>query len=368
MLTPDGSVWWFGYGQDRDGRVTSSVGYVPVFGNDAGEPCHDTWADSAHEDDRVPCRQAYRWMLDRVVDADEVQAAYFYTQETNGYRSIEGPNVARSYVSNLELSEIDYGWAFQQDVTDADYADKVTLSYKNRCVSGNLETNPLDNGAPTCPTIASDPSDYPDVPVDVICDGTVYGNGCVGSDGVTSYSPVFFSRDELWQINTYVVDAGTHAAHHVAEWQTRHTVSNDDDVAGTSGSPDFLWLDYLQRQTFYGGTTITLPVINFSGEGDGSLDNVVGGTSLVLRRVSRVYTDLGGLITVHYGHGSSAATCDATHLPSDEADNHMECFKQKWLPEGASTQKTNWFKKFVVTQVDVNIQWVRGGRACDRAV
>ena len=55
VTTTDGTQYFFG-------STPASTWTVPVFGNHTGEPCHGTaFIDS-------DCVQAWRWMLDKVID------------------------------------------------------------------------------------------------------------------------------------------------------------------------------------------------------------------------------------------------------------------------------------------------------------
>ncbi len=86
-------------------------------------------------------------------------------------------------------------------------------------------------------------------------------------------------------------------------------------------------------------------MISFDGT---DFDNVVGSTDLEFRRITTAENDLGGITTVTYGLPDQ---CTTTSLPA-EATNTKDCFKQQWTPEGTTTLQTNWFNKYVVTEVD----------------
>ncbi|MEW2130137.1 RHS repeat-associated core domain-containing protein [Streptomyces sp. NPDC005435] len=332
----DGTRYYFGWGKSqRTGAATNSALRVPVVGNDTGEPCHDQFPQ--------PCQQTWRWQLDRVVTANEVESAYFYDTETNYYRSVAAADKARKYDAASYLTRIEYGWSSQ--ISGAQLPAKVEFSYYNRCVERMAEKDPLDNTAPDCPTIGSSPSSYPDVPVDLMCDGSSDDSACAGK----TYYPTFFERKMLWDVKTYVRDNDAASWDLVMQYQLRHALMNP------SGSVDGqLWLDYIQRRG-YSGDDITLPTLNFNGEWQ---DNLVGDAELNFRRVNQVTTDTGSTVLVTYGHatdegGTISRECDASNLPT-ESDNHYECFWQKWTPEGATNAKTGWFKKFVVTKVEVD--------------
>lgn len=125
ISTQDGQRYYFGWGRsERSGTATASVFTVPVVGNDSGEPCHDQFPE--------PCTQAWRWNLDRAVDANEVETMYFYDKEYNHYRSVANTDKARQYVSSGYVKEIQYGWSSQ--ITGGKVPAKVELSHVNRCI------------------------------------------------------------------------------------------------------------------------------------------------------------------------------------------------------------------------------------------
>ncbi len=336
VFSPDGTIYHLGYGSDyKTGAADGSVLMEPVFGNDTGEPCNSNW--SSTEDDRKPCLQAWRWMLDTTISPDEVVTSYHYSIESNSYRSVEGPNMSRSYDMDANLTEIDYGWAEQLPGTS--YTDKVVLDWVSRCTDRMSETDPIRTAVADCPSLSSSPTHYPDVPTDKICsDPTGDTTGCASP--VTSYAPVYFSTQMLWNIKTYTLTT-TGTATEVMDYQLKHDFHNP---AGSIS--DFLWLDYVQREGFSGtGSPIVLPVINFNGA---DLDNIVGSTDLEFRRITTIDNDLGGITTISYGLPDA---CTSTDLPT-ESSNTMDCFKQTWTPDGSTTPQTGWFKKYVVTEID----------------
>nr|WP_277349494.1 RHS repeat-associated core domain-containing protein [Streptomyces sp. S3(2020)] len=329
ISTQDGKRYYFGWGRsERTSAATSSVFTVPVVGNNTGEPCHATFP--------VPCSQAWRWSLDRMVDANEVESAYFYDKETNYYRSVADVDQARSYTASGYLTAIEYGWPAQ--IAGSKPTGKVVLSHVGRCVERMQETDPLRDAVDACPSIKTTPGSYPDVPIDLLCDGTSADYNCAGK----TYYPTFFSKDMLWDIETFVLNTGMNGWDRVQEYQTKHALPNPDGTIGKT-----LWLDYVQRKTYGTGTDIVLPVINFNGV---DLDNKVGSTELNFRRLNTIHGDLGATTTVSYG---SPNPCSIDDLPT-QASNTKDCFWQKWTPEGETDSRSGWFKKFLVTKVTVD--------------
>ncbi|MFJ8795675.1 RHS repeat-associated core domain-containing protein [Streptomyces sp. NPDC102462] len=337
----DGTRYYFGWGRterlnlDNVREKTNSVLTVPVIGDDEGEPCHASYPE--------PCKQAWRWSLDRVVTSNEVENSYFYNKETNHYRSVAAADKARGYDAGSYLSRIDYGWSSQ--IPGAQLPAMIDFQHVNRCVERMTEKDPLNNVAPDCPTIDAKPASYPDVPVDLICDGPEDGETCAGK----TYYPTFFQRDMLWDITVHVRDTNTSGWDLVKQYQFKYALMNPSGSVG-----DQLWLDYIQRRG-YAGDDIDMPTINFNGEWQ---DNKVGSGELNFRRVNKIFTDAGSTVTATYGHatdegGTVDRTCPEGGAPS-ESDNHYECFWQKWVPEGADAERTGWFKKFVTKRVQVD--------------
>ncbi|MEU2065193.1 RHS repeat-associated core domain-containing protein [Streptomyces sp. NPDC013455] len=325
----DGTRYYFGWGRsERTGVATSSVFTEPVVGNDPGEPCHDQFPE--------PCAQAWRWNLDRVADANEVESVYFYDKEYNYYRSVANTDKARKYTASGYLASIEYGWPTQ--IANAKPTGKVELTHVGRCVERMSDVDPLRSEPKPCPSISSSPTSYPDVPVDLMCDGTSADYYCAGK----TYYPTFFSKDMLWDIKTYVLSTSMDGWDLVQQYQTKHGLPNPDGSIGKT-----LWLDYVQRKSYGSGTDIVLPVINFNGI---DLDNKVGSTELNFRRIDTIHGDLGATTTVTYG---SPNPCSADSLPT-ESSNTKDCFWQKWTPEGETEAKKGWFKKFLVTKVTVD--------------
>ncbi|GHH66571.1 MULTISPECIES: polymorphic toxin-type HINT domain-containing protein [Streptomyces] len=332
ISTQDGQRYYFGWGRsERTSTATASVFTVPVVGNDAGEPCHDQFPE--------PCTQAWRWNLDRAVTANEVETMYFYDKEYNHYRSVANTDKAREYVSSGYVKEIQYGWSSQ--IADGKVPAKVELSHVNRCIERVQENDPLRDAPATCPTFDDKPTSYPDVPIDLMCDGTSADYNCAGK----TYYPTFFSTDMLWDIKTYVSDQDGSGWDLVQQYQNKYGMPNPDGTVGKT-----LWLDYVQRKTYGSagdGDDLVLPVINFNRT---DLDNKVGSTELNFPRIQEIHGDLGATTTVSYGFANA---CDINSLPS-QASNTQDCYWQKWAPEGDTESKTGWFKKFLVTRVVVD--------------
>ncbi|MFJ7048344.1 RHS repeat-associated core domain-containing protein [Streptomyces sp. NPDC101112] len=334
ISTQDGMRYYFGWGRsERNNAATDSVLTVPVFGNDPGEPGYNGGIGVR--------TQAYRWQLDRVVDPNEVESAYFYEKERNHYRSVLLSDQAREYDSAAYPVRIEYGWASQ--ISGAQLPAKVDLRYVGRCVERMADTDPLKSEPAACPPISSTPDSYPDVPTDLMCDPAA-DDGCKTITGET-YSPTFFATKMLWDVKTFVRDTDSSPWDPAMQYQMKYGLPNPEGTVDNT-----LWLDYVQRRGYGDGQDITLPTININGEWR---DNQLGGGVLNFRRVTQIHGDLGSFVNVTYRHYDDQDTCDIDNPPT-ESNNTQACFKQRWVPEGSTDERTGWFKKYVVGKVSVD--------------
>ena len=103
VSTPQGMTFTFGRGkQATTGTATDSVFTVPVFGDDDGEPCHQSSVEDSW------CTQAWRWNLDGVVDAHGNSTTYFYEQEKNKYARNGESGKSTEYVRGGHVRDIVY--------------------------------------------------------------------------------------------------------------------------------------------------------------------------------------------------------------------------------------------------------------------
>ncbi|MEU7413442.1 RHS repeat-associated core domain-containing protein [Streptomyces sp. NPDC042638] len=320
VSTDDGTRYFFGYHEDSNWTV-------PVIGNDSGEPCHDA-AQSL-------CRQTYRWNLDEIRDPDENDTRFSWTKETNYYKRFSNGD-KESYDRGGYLSRVEYGMQ-----TGEKPADRVDFTTAYRCLSDVTKQSP-DCAAPT----SSSDSDYPDVPVDLICTS---GQAC------TKNSPAFFVTRRLASITTQVWDPATSAYLQVDRIQPTYAMP---DPPGATDA--MLWLNYIQVQGTW-AANVTLPAVDFDGAWLNNRVDYPGGDStkaMPMRRITSIQNGLGGATDIHYGHGSAAATC-----PSDGSDstwesgkhwdtNDQECFRVDYRPEGSSSTVHGVFQKYLVTRLD----------------
>ncbi|MFE6056929.1 RHS repeat domain-containing protein, partial [Kitasatospora sp. NPDC056446] len=322
--TTDGTSYYFGYNRLPNWSAgkpeTKSVYTVPVFGNNAGEPCNG--ADFASS----WCQQGWRWNLDLVVDAHGNDVTYWYTPETNNY----GRNLKASdrtpYIRGGRLDHIEYGQQ-QGDLYSATVKPmgRVDFSTAERCLEGN---------AALCDPAKIDTNRqyWYDTPWDQNCkDGT----DCTGQ-----YSPTFFTRTRLTQIAAKTLQAdGSYAT--VDTWDLTHKW-------GTADFDYQLLLDSIKHTGSSAAPSVALPKTTFAYKQLANrLDKVGDGRMpFIKQRLGTVTDELGGQIDVNY----SAAACDWNALPTPQS-NTTRCFPQMYQASEETPVTTEWFNKYVVDAV-----------------
>ncbi|CRK56760.1 FIG01043295: hypothetical protein [Alloactinosynnema sp. L-07] len=324
VTTTDGSQHFFGAHKQpnwSDGKpVTDSVWTVPVYGNNAGEPCHQaTFAASW-------CRQAWRWNLDYVVDPHGNTMTFFYGKETGAYGRDNTPSQRTDYTRGGWVDRIEYGTRQGSEVSSVAPA-VVRFQTAERCLSGCWSGTPWTSAAVTAA--------WPDTPWDQHCAAAP----CTGKT-----APTFWSARRLTAVTTQVRTAAG-GYRDVESWSLRHEFLNAGD---NEGSP--LWLRGLTK-TGHVGTAVSDPEIVFN-PGAEPLPNRVDGpadgrTSLTRFRIKAITNESGGQVTVAY----SGPDCTRATLP-DPATNTRRCMPQYYSPSGTPT--LDWFHKYVVTSVTLH--------------
>ncbi len=324
VTTTDGTQYFFGLNRLPGWRSgvdpeTASVSYLPVFGNNAGEPCNQsTFAASS-------CRQAYRWSLDYVVDPSGNTMSYFYTREMNHYARNATNTDTPDYVRASSVKEIDYGTR-QDGGVDSVFAGtapaRVFFQMRPRCVTFE----------PTC-DVRANPGSFVDVPWDQNCDG----GSCQGH-----YSPTFWTTLRLGEVTTQVA-SGAKTWRDVERWTLTHEFKDPGDT-----QTKILWLKQIDHCGLVGGSAC-LPPVTFNATQLSNRVDKAGATSSIIRyRMRDIVTESGGVTTVSY----SAPECVAgSNMPAAPDSNTKRCFPLYWLPPGATTPKLEYFHKYVVTSV-----------------
>ncbi|MFJ8080127.1 RHS repeat-associated core domain-containing protein [Streptomyces sp. NPDC096205] len=318
VTTPDGTRYYFGYnrlsGWAEGKEETNSSWTVPVFGDDANEPCNaSTFAASW-------CQQTWRWNLDAVIDTHNNRITYYYGKETNSYgRNLKAADDT-PYVRGGYLKRIEYGLhaAFYQQPLA-----KVEFTNSERCIP---------NASTTCSSISTDSFYWYDTPWDMNC---VAGTDCDNG----RLAPTFWTRKRLTGISTSVLNGTAYSK--VDSWALTHRWGQAD--------VDYqLLLDSIQHTGHTGATPITLPkttlaYTQLANRMDATGD---GYAPFIKARLSTVADEHGGQIDVNY----SASACDPAALPTPET-NTTRCFPQMLGGWGTEAPEEHWFNKYVVTSV-----------------
>lgn len=237
VTTPDGTVYEFGRGFNNMStgvRATQSVWTVPVWGDDAGDPCHGGLG---------VCDQAWRWNLDRVVDPAGNRMAYFYVKELNSFR-LRFYNTDAQYTASGRLSEIQWGL---REGTAAEGTSRLLFGAEWRCAG-------LHGGCAQPTPTSANPSTFPDVPGDLVC-----------QSNCTKYFPSFWTAKRYTYIASQVWIEGTgwSGVDRVDLAHAWVTTGEDTDADGLNEQT--FWLQGLQRLGFSEGGQSLWPSLLFDG-------------------------------------------------------------------------------------------------------
>ncbi|MFJ9260147.1 polymorphic toxin-type HINT domain-containing protein [Streptomyces bacillaris] len=313
-----GTQYYFGYhrlpGWRSGDDTTGSTWTAPVFGNDAGEPCHasdikDAW-----------CQQAWRWNLDYIVDVRGNAVAYYYDQERNSYgRFLDAENDTR-YTRGGTLKRIEYG--LKREAASGEPLARVLFRSDDRCLPG---------GGADCSDITENPHYWYDTPWDLNCDA---GEKCE-----RGYSPTFWTTKRLTEVTTQVREGSTYQD--VDSWALRHHW-------GTADTDYQLLLSGIRHTGRSAAEPVALPETTF---GYTQLANRLdtpgdGYAPFIKARLSQVVDEIGGQVDVAY----SAPACAPGTRPTPET-NTTRCFPQYLSGGPEHDPDLQWFNKYVTTDV-----------------
>jgi RHS repeat-associated protein len=341
VTTPDGTQYFFGLGvkPESSNAATNSVYTVPVMANHDGEPCRGNATGNFTENF---CMQGWRWNLDRVVDPNGNVTTYQYSRSINYYKVALGLWGWQSYTRSGRLRLVEYGGntgAFNGG-TPVPAQVRIDVGGAHRC-----QTLDPDGGcvAPSAPTPGTTPeTTYPDVPIDQICTSPS-GTGCGNL-----VSPAFFTSVRYTKLTMQVLVGGAWKSVDAVTLTHRFEAENAD---GTGAKK--LYLTGLQRTGLSGATPITLPGVTFGLTRLANRVRDAGSTLSTMPhlRVSTVVDEFGRKVTVSYGQPHP---CTSTDPPPGGWDNNQRnCFRQQYLPEGATDPNWGVFNKYLVTAVKV---------------
>jgi RHS repeat-associated protein len=305
--TPDGTQYWFG------GTGSSNATWtVPVFGNNAGEPCHESGFGSSS------CAQAWRWNLDYVIDPHGNTMTYVYGTETNSYARNNTATDLASYVRGGYLDHIDYGSRAGVSTTAP---MRVQFTTGDRCLSG---------------CSIHDAAHWPDTPWDQQCTSTPCTVG----------SPTFWTTKRLATVTTRLWSGTGTTYRDVDRWTLTHSfpATGDDTRAG-------LWLDRISETGLAATPAVTLPDVVLTGVAmPNRVDSTAGDWAAPMNwpRITQLSTASGATINVTYLPGDCVAPGG---LPAQMDNNTKRCYPVKWTPPGFGSPVTDWFHRYLVDTV-----------------
>ncbi|MCP2353298.1 RHS repeat-associated protein [Nonomuraea thailandensis] len=289
-------------------RASASAWTVPVFGDDAGEPCHAAAFAASY------CAQAWRWNLDKVVDPHGNVIVYTYEAETNSY-GLNERDTAVGYVRGGALRWVEYGL---REGSTAMAAGQVEFTLGNRCVPGS-----------ECVTSKKD--NWPDVAWDAKCDTATCPD---------QHAPTFWSAKRLASITTRVLKDGKYQD--VDSWELEHAYP-----AAGDGEKPALWLKGIKHTGHVGGAA-SLPAVTFEGTSAPNRVHAVDGIAPLNRyRITGVVSESGGVLTVVYAKPECVA---GGTMPASAHTNTLRCFPVTWAKPGYA-ERTDYFHKYVVAQI-----------------
>ncbi|MFF8383440.1 RHS repeat-associated core domain-containing protein [Streptomyces kanasensis] len=322
VTTTDGTEYYFGRnrlpGWAAGNEETASAWTVPVFGDDAGEPCHNATFTSAH------CKQAWRWNLDYVKDTHGNVMSYYYQPETNHY-ALNGKTDVNGtpYHRGGYLKRIDYG---QRDgaVYAAKAPARVAFTTAERC----LPTTAFD--CAEAKRTKTNAAHWPDVPVDQECKT---GTKC-------TVGQTFWTTKRLTGITTQMrKDATTYQD--VDAWTLTHLFLDNGDDSKT------LWLSKLGHEGRV-GAPLKVPSVELVGEQLINRVDAVGDNIAPFHRprLATVLSETGAQLDVNY----APTECTAGALPAPGSST-KRCYPVKWSPPGTIEPITDWFHKYAVAEI-----------------
>ncbi|MFF8445998.1 polymorphic toxin-type HINT domain-containing protein [Streptomyces californicus] len=322
VTTSDGTEYWFGLnrlpGWTTGKETTESTWTVPVFGDDAGEPCHNATFTSAH------CKQAWRWSLDHVKDTHGNVMSYFYAPETNHYALNGKTDVnGTAYHRGGHLKRVDYGQRDGQ-VYAAKAPARVVFDVAERC----LPTADFD--CAESKRTKTNAKYWPDTPVDQECKA---GTKC-------TVGQTFWTTKRLTGITTQMRKSATEYQD-VDAWTFTHLFTDNGDDSKT------LWLSKIDHEGRV-GTTVKLPSLELFGEQLVNRVDAIGDNIAPFHRfrLAAVLSETGARLDVNY----AATDCTKATLPKP-GESTKRCYPVKWSPPGTIEPITDWFHKYVVAEI-----------------
>ncbi|MDG4820173.1 RHS repeat-associated core domain-containing protein [Micromonospora sp. WMMD956] len=343
VTTADGTQYWFGRhqlpGWSTSRPTTNSVLTVPVYGNNPGEPCHQSTFAASECGGK---RQAWRWNLDYVQDVHGNTMSLWWSKETNYYAKNKASSTPVAYDRAGYLTRIDYG-TDNRDNTEYAAASpyvqnapmRVAFTYADRCLANCTTKNDTT---------------WPDTPWDQEC--TASTNPCQNG------SPTFWSAKRTTVITTSVWKAALSKYQPADSWTLRQSFPDPGD-----GTRAGLWLEGITHRGLNDPALITTPnddtkavvapEVTFEGiQMQNRVDATGSDWALAMnwRRVNLITLETGGQIFVTY---SDRQCAKGGTMPSASAldSNTLLCYPVRWTPPAFTDPITDYFHKYVVREV-----------------
>ncbi|WP_157856480.1 MULTISPECIES: ricin-type beta-trefoil lectin domain protein [Streptomyces] len=329
VTTTDGTRYYFGRNKRSaaDGESQESAWQVPVYGDDSGEPCHE----STFKDSR--CDQTWRWNLDYVVDVHGNSMTLYWEKETNRYGAMRD-DVSVAYDRGGHLKRIEYGEREGSDLT-TDAPARVVFGVAERCDGAAADCEPGDLKEDTA-------TRWPDVPFDQICTDT---DSCK-----EQWSPAFFSRKRLTSVTTQILKSGSYTP--VDTWTLDQSYPATADT-----SPRSLWLQSITHVgKANGGTSESLKTVFWGVKNTNRVHAEAQDRDPMYKwRIRAIRSESGGEVAVTY----KPVECTVSDLPTPHT-NTKRCFPSFWSKEGAIGEDEDWFHKYVIDTVIEDDRTVAG--------
>ncbi|NAS20650.1 DNRLRE domain-containing protein [Herbidospora sp. NEAU-GS84] len=315
ITTQTGIVYRLGYRSD-------SLWRVPFVGDDAGEPCNNTYSTSGQY--ARTCDGIWRWNLDQTIDPRENVTDYFWTKEQNNYTHGTTPLLydRGGYIDRIE-------WGANTQVPGSRHISKMEFNSTSRVIG-------LDS----------------DIPDDLSC-SPAPGGGPVSCEFPTG-SPTFFISAKLSDIVTYSWSAALNDWDNIAKTTLTHRYVYSE---GESPTP-VLWLDAIQTKGLIGddANAISMPAQTFgavmlSNRVDtGRMPDGEFNDTVKMPRVGIVGNGFGAQVLVTYTHLNPCVTgYQATRIEWDR--NTTDCYPVFDGRDMFSRPSFAVYRKYLVTKV-----------------
>lgn len=309
VTTTDGTQYYFGYTASANSTWTE-----PVYGNNPGEPCHQTdFASSS-------CTQAWRWNLDKIVDPSGNTMTYKYAVETNKYAADDTATSPVTYDRGGYLTEIDYGTTASGT---GPAPQRVRFNTGPRCVTSSCGTH--------------DATNWPDTPWDQQCTGSPCYDG----------SPTFWSDVMLNSVSTQLYSGTATTYNTVTTWTLKHAFLDPGD-----GTRAGLWLSSIQQTGYDGGTTTSTPPVTFGAvQLANRVEPINGLAPMNWMRVAQITTESGAQIQITY---SPPDCVPGKTMPdvNNLQNNTLRCYPVITPASGTTPASTEFFNKYRVDQLN----------------